>query len=112
MHDRLCDLRADAADEAVRTHEPRRSDGFQEMLRDERVDGGYAGDIENGDRRASVDDALEETLHDDLRARAVERADQRQREDAFPQPHDRRRQLQHFLLLAEDDSLAGLLMDL
>ena len=48
-------------------------------------------------------------LHHDLGARAVERADQRQRQDAVPQLHDRRRQLEHLLLLAADDLLAALL---
>ena len=42
---------------------------------------------------------LQQVLHHDLRARAVERADQRQREDAVPELHDRRRQLEHLLLL-------------
>ena len=49
---------------------------------------------------AGVDDLLQQALHHDLRARAVERADQREREDAVPQLDHRRRQLQHLLLLA------------
>ena len=47
-----------------------------------------------------LDDLLEQVLHDDLGARAVERADQRQGEDALPQPHDRRGELEQLLLLA------------
>ena len=59
-----------------------------------------------------LDDPLEQGLHDDLRAGAVERADQRQREDAVPELHDRRRELEQLLLLARDDLLAALLKDL
>ena len=51
----------------------------------------------------------EQALHHDLRARAVERADERQRQDAVPQRDDRRRELQHLLLLTVDDGLALLL---
>src|SRR6185312_338763 len=47
-------------------------------------------------------------LHDDLGARAVERADQRHREDALPQLHDRRRQLEQLRLLTCNDSVAAL----
>ena len=61
---------------------------------------------------AGLDDALQQALHHDLRARAVERADQRQREDAVPQLDDRRGQLEHLLLLAADDLFAALLVDL
>ena len=52
---------------------------------------------------AGVDDALQEAFHHDLRARAVERADERQREHAVPERDDRRRQLHQLLLLADDD---------
>ena len=55
---------------------------------------------------SGLDDPLEQALHHDLRAGAVERADQRQREDAVPQLHDRRRELEQLLLLAADDLLA------
>ena len=109
MHDRLRDLRPDAADDAIRAHQPRRRDGLQQMLRDERIDGRHAGDVDDRDFRARLDDPLEQALHHDLRARAVERADERQREDAIPEPDHRRRQLEQFLLLARDDLLARLL---
>ena len=59
---------------------------------------------------AGLDDPLQQGLHHDLRARAVERADQRQREDAVPELDHRRRQLEHLLLLARDDLLAALLV--
>src|SRR4051794_2713284 len=39
VYDRLRDLRTNAADDALGTHEARRSDRLQEMLRGERVDG-------------------------------------------------------------------------
>ena len=89
MDDGLRNLRADAADDAVGAHQPGGGDRFQQMLRDQRVDGGHARDVENGDLRAGVDDSLEQVFHDHLRAGAVERADQRQRQDAFPQSDDR-----------------------
>ena len=56
--------------------------------------------------------ALQQVLHDDLGARAVERADQRQRQDAVPQLDHGRGQLQHLLLLPADDLFAALLVDL
>src|SRR5262245_60349515 len=112
MHDRLRDLRPDAADDALGSHEPRGGNRLQEVLRDERVDGGHAGDVDDRDPRAGGDDLLEEALHHDLRPGAVERADQREREDALPELDDRRRELQHLLLLARDDLFAPLLVDL
>ena len=51
-------------------------------------------------------------LHDDLRAGAVERADQRQGEDAVPEFDDRGGQFHHLVLLALDDLFASLLVDL
>ena len=63
-------------------------------------------------RGAGLDDALEQVLHHDLRAGAVERADERQREDAVPQRDHRRRQLQQLLLLPDDHLLASALVDL
>src|SRR5918994_4947636 len=32
MHDRLCDLRSDAADDAIGAHQPGGGDGFEQML--------------------------------------------------------------------------------
>ena len=108
VDDRLRDLRPDAADDALGAHQARRRDGLQEMLRHQRVDGRHAGDVDDRDAGAGVDDLLEQALHHDLRPRAVERADQRQREDAVPELDDRRRELQHLLLLARDQLLAAL----
>ena len=69
----------------------RRRDGLQQMLGDERVDGRHAGNVDDRDFGSGLDDPLEQALHDDLGARTVERAYERQREDSIPQPHDRRR---------------------
>ena len=52
MHDRLRDLRPDAADDAVGAHQPRRRHGLQQMLRDQRVDRRHAGDVDDRDLRA------------------------------------------------------------
>ena len=60
-------------------------------------------------RRAAVDDPLQQALHHDLGAGAVERADERQREHAFPERDDRRRQLHQLLLLPDDHLLAAAL---
>jgi hypothetical protein len=98
-----------SADDAVGAHQARGRDGLHEVLRDERVDGRHAGDVDDGDRGARVDDLLQDVFHHHLGARRVQRADQRQRQDAVPQLHDRRRQLQQFLLLAHDDLVAGAL---
>ena len=61
---------------------------------------GHAGDVDDRDLRAGLHDALEQALHDDLGARAVQRADQRQRQHAVPELDHRRRQLQHLLAAA------------
>ena len=82
------------------------------MLSDEGVHRRNAGDVDDGDPGARLHDLLEEVLHHDLRAGAVQRADQRQRENAVPQLHHGGRQLQHVLLLAQDDLFAALLIDL
>ena len=61
---------------------------------------------------AGVHDPLQQVLHDHLGARAVEGADQGQRQHALPQLHDRRGELQQFLLLPRNDFLAALLIRL
>ena len=81
---------------------------LMQVLRGQRVDRRHARDVEDRDLRAGLDDALEQALHDHLGARAVERADHRQREDAVPQLHDRRGQLEHVLLLARGSLPRGL----
>ena len=52
MDDGLGDLRADAAEDAVGAHQPRGRDRLDQMLGDQRVDGGHAGDVDDGDFRA------------------------------------------------------------
>ena len=51
---------------------------------------------------AGLDDPLQQVLHHDLGAGAVERADQRQRQDAVPELDDRGGELEHFLLLPDE----------
>src|SRR5688572_12932345 len=109
VHDGLRDLGPDAADDAVRAHEPRRGDRLQQVLRDQGVHGGHAGDVDDGDGGAVVHDGLQQVLHHHLGARAVEGADEGQGQDALPQLHHRGGQLQQVLLLAVDDLLAALL---
>ena len=112
VHDGLRDLRAHAGDDAFRAHEPQRGHRLQQVLRDQRVDRRHAGDVEDGDLRAGLDDLLQQGFHDHLGARGIERADHGQREDAIPEFHDRRRQLEHFALLAVDDVFARFLVRL
>ena len=92
--------------------EPGRGHRLDQVLGHQRVHGRHAGDVEDGDVGARVDDPLQQALHDDLGAGAVQGADQRQGQDAVPQLDDRRGELQHLLLLALDDLLAGFLVDL
>src|SRR5262245_18111704 len=112
VHDGLRDLRTDPADQAVRSHESGRGHRLQEMLGDQGVHRGHARDVNDGDGGARLHDACEEGFHDELGPLAVERADQGQGENALPQLDDRGGELEHAALLAGDDSLAALLVDL
>ena len=49
MDDCLRYLRADTADDAVGSHQARRLDGFDQVLRNQGVDRGNSGDINDGD---------------------------------------------------------------
>ena len=55
------------------------------------------------------DDRFQQILHHHLRARAIQSADQRQRQNVLPQPHHRRGEFQQLLLLAGDDLFTRLL---
>ena len=112
VDDRLGDLGADAADDALGPHQPGGRHRLQQVLCRERVHRRHARDVDDRDARAGLDDPLEERFHDDLGAGAVEGADHRQGEDALPELDDRRRELEHLLLLAADHFLARLLVDL
>jgi len=83
VHDGLGDLRADAADDAVSAHEAGRGDGLEQVLGDQGVDGRHAGDVDDGHAGAGLHDALQQRLHDDLRAGAVEGADERKSQHAI-----------------------------
>src|SRR3954447_16486253 len=106
VHDRLRDLRPDAGDDAVGAHQAGGGDGLEQVLGDERVDRRDAGDVDDRQRRVRLDDLLEQALHHDLRARGVQRADQRQRDHPLPELDHRRGELHQLLLLALDDLLA------
>ena len=82
------------------------------MLGHQRVHRWNTGDVEDRDGAARLHDPLQQRLHHHLRACRVQGADHRQGEDAVPQFHHRRRQLQHVLLLPHDDFLAGALVHL
>ena len=112
MHDGLGDLRADAADDAVGAHQARRRHGFDQVLRHQGIDRRHPGDVDDRDLGARGDDLLQQALHDGLGASAVERPDQRQRQNAIPQPDHRGRQFEQLVLLAADHLLAALLVEL
>src|SRR3569833_2068278 len=112
IHEGLRNLRTNAADDAVRAHQARGSNGFQQMLRHQRIDRRHAGDIDDRNHCSGFDYFLQQTFHHHLRACAIERADQRQRQDVLPQLHHRRRKFQQFILLAQDDLLAAFLINL
>src|SRR5579872_6207170 len=111
MHQGLSDLRPDAADDAIGAHQARRRYGLQKVLRRQSIAGRHACDVDNGARRALVDDGLKKILHHDLRALAVQRADNRQSEHALPEFDDRRRQLGDLALLTKNDLFAAFLID-
>src|SRR5512146_2534487 len=75
MDDRLCDLRSDAADNAIRSHQPRSGHGLDEMLRDEGIHRGHARDVNNCHLGTGLDDLLQQRFHDDLRSGAIQSAD-------------------------------------
>ena len=54
VDDRLRDLRADAADDAVGPHQPGGRDRLQQVLGDQRVHRRHAGDVDDRDARAPV----------------------------------------------------------
>ncbi len=56
MNDGLRNLRAHAADDAVRAHQPRCGDRFQQMLRHQRIHGGHARNIDDRDARVRLHD--------------------------------------------------------
>ena len=86
---------------------PRGRDRLEQVLRGQRIHRRHARDVDDRDRRAGLDDALQQVFHHDLRPRAVERADHREREHALPERHDRRRQLHQLLLLPDDHPVRG-----
>ena len=112
MDHRLRDLRADARDNAIRAHQPRGGHGLEQVLGNQGVHGRHAGDVDDGDLRTGLDDALEQRFHDDAGAVAVQGADERQGHDAVPDLDHRGGKFEHVLLLAGDHFLAGLLVDL
>ena len=85
VDDRLGDLGSDAADDALGAHEPGGPDRLEQVLGHEGVDGGHARNVDDGDRRSGVHDPLQQALHHDLGALAVEGPDEGHREDPFPQ---------------------------
>ncbi len=106
VHDGLRDLRPDAAHDAVGTHEPDGGHRLEQVLRDQRVHRGHAGDVDDGDVGSGVHDALQQRFHHHLGAVAVERSDHRHGQHAVPQLDHRGGQLQQLFLLAADDVLA------
>src|SRR5271165_628132 len=112
MHHRLCDLGADSRNDAVCPHQPGSSNGLEKMLCHQCVNRRHARDVDNSKLGARIDDRLKQPFHHHTRPRAVERANERQGDNAFPYLHYGSGQLEHFLLLATDHFLTGLLVSL
>ena len=103
----------DAADDAVRAHQPRRGDRLQQVLGDERVHGRHAGDVDDRDARARSRRSCWSRLSITTCVRALSSVPISGRaRTPVPQLDDRRRQLEQLLLLAGDHLLAALLVDL
>ena len=96
--------------EAIGTHESRRRNRFQQMLRHQGIHHGNAGNIDNGEVERVFNDCIEQILHDHLRTRTVKSANQRQRQNVVPQANHGGGKFQQFLLLADDDFLARFLI--
>ena len=56
VDDRLGDLGADAADDALGPHQPGRGHRLQQVLGRQRVDRRHARDVDDGDARTGLDD--------------------------------------------------------
>ena len=112
MDDGLGDLGPNAADDAIRAHQPRSRNRLDQMLRHQRIDGWHPGNVDDRDLGARGDDPFKQILHDGLGAHTVEGADQRYRQDLIPELDDRRREFEQFFLLPPDNLLAVLLVDL
>ena len=90
MHERLGNGRPHARQHHLRPQQADGADGLDQMLRRLRVDRRHAHDVHQGHGRIGFHDAVEQPLHELLRALAVQRADQRRDHHALPDLHDRR----------------------
>ena len=71
-----------------------------------------SANVDDRDPGAGLHNALKKRFHDDLCPAAVERANQRQRQDLVPELDNRSGQFHEFLLLATNDGVAAVLVDL
>jgi hypothetical protein len=101
------DLRTNATDDEIGAHEPAGSDGLEQLVRQESVDGGDAGDIDDRNGGSGFDDLLGR-LSMTIWVRSLSRVPMSGR--ATPEFDDRRRELKHLVLLAGDDFLAAFLI--
>ncbi len=83
--------------------------GLQQVLGHQGIHHRDAGDVDNGVIRPGLDDRFQQILHHHLRARAIQRSDERQRQDVLPKPHHGSGKLQQLFLLARDHFFARLL---
>ncbi len=87
MDDGLCDLRTDAADNAIGTHQSGSRYSFDQMLRHKCVDRRDTRDVYDGDLSSRLHDVVKQVLHHQLSALTIERADQRKENDLLPEFH-------------------------
>src|SRR5258706_471625 len=96
----------EAGDDDVRAHEARGVDRLHEVVRDRRVDGRDARDVDDDDLGAVGADAAEELLGELPGALRVDDADDGKDEEPVADLKDGRRQLADGFLLLADDALA------
>src|SRR5262249_30402367 len=87
MYDGLRDLRPDATDNAIGTHQSGSRYGLDQVLGHHCVDRWHPGDIDDGDLSSGLHDVVEQVLHHLLSTLAVKGADQRKENDPLPELH-------------------------
>src|SRR6266542_6416974 len=105
-HERLCDLGREAGHDDGSAEQPGRFDRLHEVVRDVRVHGRDAGDVDDHDLRAVGADRPQQLLGELARPLRIDHADDGENEQALAHLQHRRRQLPDRLLLLPDDALA------
>jgi hypothetical protein len=97
MHDRLGNLWADAADDALGTHQPGGRHSPDEVLSHLGVHSWNARDVYDCDLGTRLYNMVEKIFHHRLCALAVQGANQRKGQDLVPQLHHRSREFEQLV---------------